>query len=279
MIWRRCTEADTNAILRISREPMGGTVRLAWGFSELRSPVDCENFRAYAVETEHGVTGCALGWDWPGGSRYLSGLRFGREMRTRPRPAFWTRAFKSILEGVSHGWTSIGAENLRARKILESGAKWLPRYEPRQKITTSFVPLAARQAGLPRSPEFEAQLGLQAAAWRHLAIVSGEGCAYRIGRLLNKAGCPGIPAPNRPIRIAYYHPSHEASVPEMRRVWREATGYDGIVVVIPEGSGRARRLAEAVPRRAWKWASILYSVSWKDQQPPPAIPDWKGIWL
>ena len=279
MIWRRSFGSDQAALLSLSKDPMGGKVRLIWGFRKLRAPEGCDKFRAYAIEREGKVAGCAFSWDWPGGHRYLSGLRFGGEMATRPRPAYWKHAFESLLENVSCAWTSIGRENRRARRILESGVKWLPRYEPRQKITTWFVPLGARQAKAGAGSFASANPALQVADWRYVAIASGKGWGYRAGRFFNACGLRGIPRPNRPIRIGYYHPSPGQSIHDMRNVCHNARGIDGIVVVLPDDSELGRRWEAAAPRMSWKWFSTLYSVSWNRNQPLPEVPQWKGLWL
>lgn len=280
MIWRRCLGAeDQNALLRLSRAPMAGKVELIWGFSKLQAPTDCDNFNAHAIECNGTVAGCALSWDWPEGKRYLSGLRFGDAMSARPRPAFWRTAFESLLENVSFAWTSIGQQNERARRMLESGVKGLPRYQPRQSITTWFVPLNVKRADATSSRRLDEELGLEAADWRHVAIASGKGWAYRAGRLWDIFGLPGIPEPKRPIRVAYYHPSPQQDIRAMRTVWWEAKGYDGIVVVLPDSSNRARRWTAAAPRMSWKWRSTLYTVSWRHDLPAPEVPPWKGLWL
>ncbi len=279
MKWRRCAVEDEQAILRLSREPMAGRINLVWGLTRLCCPKGCNSLKAYAVVSDNEITGCALGWDWPDGNRYLNGLRFSRSMNTRPTPAFWRKGFDSLMEGTDHAWTSVGIENHRARQILESGVRCIPCYRPRQKITTWFTPLSPNRANDDSAPELNKQLGIEAADWRQVLIPSGQGLAYRFGRLFNRLGCPGIPPPRQKIHLGYYTPSQNATVRDMRRIFRQIRGYDGLIISLPSDSREARITERALPRITWKWHSLLYSVSWDRNLSLPEIPRWKGIWM
>lgn len=279
MIWRKSTDTDKDALLRISQEPMAGKVRLIWGLSELRAPTHCNDFRTYTIETEGHITGCALSWNWPTASRYLSGLRFAPEMTGRPTPTFWKRAFTTMLEGVDLAWTSVGEDNQRAKRMLTSGVKWLPNYTPQQKITTWFIPLSANQRQAKPNATLDQELGIEPADWRHVAIASGSGSAYRLGRMLHMLRQPGVAAPHSRIRIGYLQPSNYQSITEMRQIIRNAYGYDGLVVILPEASELAYRWSEAAPKMTWRWHSTLYSVSWDTELAQSPTPEWKGIWL
>lgn len=280
MNWRACHDPnEREQVLRLTREPMGGKVKLVWGLETLRCPPECEHLRVYAIETQSGITGCAMAWDWPGGQRYLNGLRFGSAMSSRPRPRFWKAAFESLLEGTDHGWTSIGRENERARRVLESDASWLPRYSPRQAVTTWFVPLPRVQAETPASDALDRQLGITPLDWRHVAVASGSGLAYRVGRCLHCLGRPGIAGPGQGLRIGDYRPPPGASSRVVRSQVAAAIGYDGLIVVLPEDSEAALTWRAAAPRLVWKWHSTLYSLSWQRKAPLPPVPEWKGFWL
>ena len=272
MIWRESTVHDSEAILQLTREPMGGDIQLIWGLSELRAPDECHNFKAYCIETEGTVTGCTLSWDWPDQSRYIGGLRFGSNMANRPRPRFWKEAFESMLDGVDYAWTCIGAENNRARRMLESKFKWLPHYNKRQEITTWFVPLAKKR----RNTAPKKNDTIQIADWRHVAIASGKGISYRIGRAMQCLSFPGVPEPMQSLRLAYHQPSDHAS---QSVALKEVAGFDALILVLPTDSAAARHWQTVVPRIHWKWSSALYSVSWNRELAPPEIPNWKGIWL
>ncbi|NJK92633.1 MAG: hypothetical protein HC904_12875 [Blastochloris sp.] len=182
------------------------------------------------------------------------------------------------MDGVEHGWTCIGCDNHRARNLLESRVAWLPRYLPRQKINTWFIPLSRQQATSVPSPDRDQQLGLQPAAWRQVAVTAGRGWSYRVGRLLHRMGFPGIAPPHQPIRVAYYHPQPDHNPTQIRALTNEAAGYDGLVIVLPGESNQAKRMEKYLPRMAWNWQSTLYSVTWKAGK-LPEIPNWKGIWL
>jgi len=279
MIWRPCTPADEAAVLRLTREPMAGRIRLAWGLDQLRCPPECDRLRTYVVEDEGRVVACAMAWDWPGGQRYLSGLRFAPDFHRRPRPAFWRRAFETLLDGAGHAWTSIGKTNRRARRLLESGASWLPGYIPRQPLTTWFIPLARHRRRADPSTDLDLELGVEPLSWRHAEIVAGDGAAYRTGRLLDAFGLPGVPTPGRPMRLAEFQPRADACASSIRRRLRAARGHDGLVVVLPDGTARARHFREAAPWLAWTWHSTLFSVVTDRNSPLPEIPDWKGAWL
>lgn len=280
MNWREWDKnTDQKTLLNISREPMQGAVSLRWGLTELRCPPECNNLRGYAIETKGEITGSAMTWDWPDGSRYLSGLRFSQKMPTRPTPSFWKHAFTSILEGVDYAWTSIGADNKLARQILESNLSCLPRYHSRQEITTWFIPLSKKQREATGSMSLNQDLQLIPAHWRYVAIASGSGFFYHVGRLLNQLGRPGIPKPESKIRIAYVHPSESSKSFSLRQACRQAQGFDGLVIVLPQNSELAERWTEVAPRASWNWKSTLYSVSWKRDRTAPPIPNWKGAWL
>jgi len=278
MIWRACTPADTDAVLRLTREPMGGKIRLAWGLERLESPPDCEHLRAYLVEDRDAVVACAMSWDWPGGHRYLGGLRFADDYRARPRPKFWKQAFETLLDGTDHAWTCIGAGNTRARRLLESGASWLPTYYPRQTVTTWFIPLPqTRRNGAP--PATRDTDPVRPLDWRHAAIAAGGGAAYRFGRLLFAAGMPGVPPPYRRIRLAEFRPAPEADARSVRAQLEAARGYDALIVVLPDDSREASVFRRAAPRFAWTWRSTLYSVNRNAGGPLPQVPNWRGSWL
>ncbi len=274
MIWREATLNDTNSVLELTREPMGGGIQLIWGLNELRAPNGCDHFKAHCIETQNEVAGCVLSWNWPDDSRYLGGLRFGQNMPTRPRPRFWKNAFESLLSGVNYAWTCIGAENHRARRMLESDVNWLPTYTRRQKITTWFIPIASnrRHCASKNQPIDEAH-------WRHVAVASGKGLSYRIGRAMDRVGLPGVPAPMKPIRLAYYHPTTVEDIQLQRKLLNQINGYDAVIVVLPTDSQRAKQWAKVVPRIHWKWSSALYTVSWNKLSTDPKIPNWKGLWL
>jgi len=278
MIWRRWERYDEKAVLDLLCEPMQGKISLRWGLTGLDCPPECDHLRGYAIEVEGKVTGCAATWDWPNGSRYLNGLRFGRHMSARPTPSFWRESFRSMLEGTDCAWTSIGTENEPARRILESNLRCLPYYRERQRMVTSFVPLSRRQRLGKNCDLLDLELRLVPANWRYVSIASGRGYLYTIGRILNEIGQPGIPAPESRIRIAYFHPTEKDNAKSMRQVWREARGYDGLVVTLPRDSEMATYWAEVAPRTSWDWNSILYSVSW-NRELDVSVPSWKGAWL
>lgn len=277
MIWRECQDSDREAFLRLTREPMGGKVQLVWGLDELRCPPECENLRAYVIETSAGIVGCSMAWDWPGGHRYLSGLRLSREMKSRPRPKFTKAAFEAALTGVDHGWTSIGAGNERARGVLERDVSWMPCYTPRQAISTWFVPLPRSQAEGARDENNA--LEITPFDWRHIAVASGSGMAYRAGRILNMLGRPGIAKPGQRMRIGGFRPSLDSTPNEIRKQLSEVRGFDGLVVVLPTDSDLVKHWHKAMPRLTWEWQSTLYSISWRRDAALPTIPEWKGFWL
>ncbi|TVP77234.1 MAG: hypothetical protein EA353_10760 [Puniceicoccaceae bacterium] len=280
MNWRECRDqTEREQIIRLTCEPMEGRIQLIWGLETLRCPPECEQLRAYAIETKTDITGCAMAWDWPGAQRYLNGLRFGRAMPGRPRPHFWKTAFESLLDGADYGWTSIGLKNKRARKILESGVSWLPQYKPRQMISTWFVPLPRVQAHAPASPALDQSLGITPLDWRHVAIAAGSGLAYRCGRALHRMGRPGIPAPGHRIRVGDYRPPPEASPRKIQKDLAEVKGYDGLIIVLPDDSRAASIWRKAAPKLAWAWQSMLYTVAWQRSTALPPVPAWKGFWL
>jgi|GEM_PF-2907670 len=277
MIWRECQDTDREAILRLTREPMGGKIRLVWGLDTLRCPPECKDLRAYVIETAAGVTGCSMAWDWPGGHRYLSGLRLGSEMKSRPGSKFTKAAYESQLTGADHGWASIGNGNERVRRIMERDVSWLPLHTPRQAITTWFVPLPPSQA---KGSQNENQaLEITPLDWRHIAVASGSGLAYRAGRILNMLGRPGIAKPGHPMRIGDFRPSLDSKPNQIRSQLSQIRGFDGLVVVLPKESDSAKHWRKAMPRLTWEWQSTLYSISWRRDASPPAIPEWKGFWL
>lgn len=279
MRWRKASPEDTAALIKLSREPMDGRVQLIWGFEALQAPVDCSDFTAYAVEEDETIRGMACSWLWPNGDRYLSGLRYAVDFQQRPRPIFWKQAYQDMLADVSHAWTCIGKENTRARRILESDVSWLPHYQARQEIRTWFVPLSRSQANTPKSEELETSMHLKTSDWRHVAIASGTGLAYRTGRLSHQLGFPGIPPSGRRMRIAYYAPTAEPAPEEIRRSLSGIHGYDGLVVVLPKDSDAAKRWEVNRPRLAWTWDSTLYAVSWDKSALGETLPEWKGLWL
>ncbi len=280
MKWRECrNQTDREQVLRLTREPMGGKVKLIWGLETLCCPPECEHLRVYAVKTESGISGCAMAWDWPGGHHYLNGLRLSHDMASRPRPEFWKAAFESLLTDATHSWTSIGRENVRARRILESDVSWLPRYTARQSITTWFVPLPRSQTHHKNSVEHDRQLGITPLDGRHVAVASGSGFAYWLGRSLHRMGFRGITGPGQQIRIGDFRPPPNASTGVIRKHLAAASGYDGLVIVLPEDSEAAAAWRAAAPRLVWQWQSTLYSVSWHRESLLPPIPEWKGYWL
>lgn len=279
MIWRECTPALEKDFLQLTREPMGGEIPLVWGLETFRCPRDCHHFQPYLIQTDQGLDGCAMAWDWPGGHRYLSGLRFRDGMRARPRPAFWRTAFESLLAGVDYGWTSVGRDNHRARRVLESGAPWLPTYQPRQAISTWFVPLPSRQSNRQSESVVDADSRLTLLDWRRVAVHSGTGFRYWMGRMLHRLGRPGIPPPGTRMEIAHLQPSVGDSVTDLGSHLRALRELDGIVVVLPTDSEEAQLWRQAAPRTTWEWHSTLYSVSWTDGAPVPPVPVWKGYWL
>jgi len=279
MRWRPCKPADEAEFLCLTQEPMDGRIRLAWGLDQLRCPPGCDRFQAYVIEDEGRLVACAMAWDWPGGHRYLGGLRFAPDYGKRPRSRFWRNAFEDLLDGVDHAWTSIGKANTRARHLLESKAPWLPIYRPRQDLTSWFIPLSRSRREGKRPAETDADPGIAPLDGRFAAVRSGSGLAYRAGRLLHALGLPGISPAGRRMRLAEYRPADGIDVGTIREQLRAARGFDGLVVVLPEDSARSANFRRAVPRLAWTWESTLYSIGFDNEAPPPEIPDWKGSWL
>lgn len=280
MNWRECRDqAEQEQVIRLTREPMGGKIKLTWGLETLRCPPECDQLRVYAVGSEVEITACALAWDWPGRQRYLTGLRIGRAMTGRPRPRLWKSAFESLLANTDHAWTCIGQDNGRARRVLESDAPWLPRYTPREAITTWFVPLPRGQARATDSGALDEQLGITPLDWRHVAVASGSGLDYRLGRCLHRLGLPGIIGPGQRMRLGDYRPAPGVSPRFIRSQLASANGYDGLVVVLPTDSEAASVWRAAAPRLVWKWPTTLYSVSWHRDARLPPVPEWKGSWL
>lgn len=253
---------------------MGGDIQLIWGLNEFRAPDGCDKFKAHCIQIQDTVSGCVLSWNWPDGNRYLGGLRFGKKMPTRPRPRFWKHAFESLLDGVEFAWTCIGTENHRARRILESDVSWLPNYTKHQDITTWFVPLPHRR----RNTSATAQ-SVETANWRHVAIASGKGLPYQIGRAMHQIGLPGIPPTLKALRLAYYQPEESVTAEAQKKLLKNLCGYDALIVVLPSNSERAKQWQAIVPRIHWKWSSALYTVSWRKRSAAPDIPNWKGLWL
>lgn len=279
MIWRPCDPTDRDALLALTREPMGGSVQLVWGLEKLMSPAECSHLQVYAIETEGEVNGCAMAWDWPGGHRYLSGLRFGRNMKSRPSPKFWKQAFECLLHGTDQGWTCIGSANQRARRVLEKSVSWLPNYTPRQKITTWFIPLPSDQANAARCADHQLSGQLTPLDWRHIEIAGGSGITYQLGRFLNKIGLPGIPQPRQAIRVADYQPSPSSTPRQIRDELKQISGFDGLVVILPEGAELQKQWSLAAPRLSWTWHSTLYSLNWTSSAKLSPVPPWKGFWL
>ncbi|MGB0744121.1 MAG: hypothetical protein ACPGSB_06305, partial [Opitutales bacterium] len=212
------------------------------------------------------------------GERYLSGLRFRPDFKKRPPPSIWRQAFADMLSSADVAWTCIGKANTRARKILESGHSVFPEYRPRAELVTWFIPLPkgqtkARPEACAKTPK------LEAAEWRHVAIASGSGISYSLGRTMHIAGLPGIPSPGTPIRIAYLHVAALHGKDELVRAIKKTKGYDGIVIILEKDSEADQAWRPTAPKLSWKWESLLYQVSWNRDQPDQEIPEWKGIWL
>jgi hypothetical protein len=275
MIWREATSLDHPAVLTLSRVPMPGKIRMIWGLERVEAPPECGNLRVFVLEKESEVFGTAMIWDWPGGHRYLGGLRFSPRLTGRPPRSLWTRGYEAGLAGCEHAWTCIGSENTPARRLLLSGRRWLPRYTPRQEIRSWFIPLSTRhRRGNFVVPAHRAG-ELQTDDRRFAAIASGCGPAFCLGRLSHTLGLPGLPPPGRRLRIAHVGMDPE----QFTRSLRGLKGLDGLIVVVPKDSSLARRWKTVIPRHAAIWDSTLYSVTWAPDRPLPEIPHWKGVCL
>lgn len=283
MIWRRSMPEDHSDILSISREPMDGKIKLIWGLDRLEAPRGCHDLQVFVIEDDGKVQATACSWLWPSGDRYLSGLRFSSGFKKRPPRDIWKQAFHDMLAGTEIAWTSIGKQNTRARRLLASKQSYLPHYRPRAELTTWFVPLPDKQRRASHQKDDRisdtGHIGLEAAEWRHVAIASGSGLSYLAGRSMHKLGLPGIPAPGRRMKLAYLDPRICESSLEMKDIITQATGWDGIVVVLEKASVLGREWRTCAPKLSWQWESTLYQVSWDANQADQAIPDWKGIWL
>lgn len=257
MNWRPATQADIGEILRLSREPMPGPLKLVWGFSALQAPPGCSDLRVFIAEKEGLLLATAMTWALPDGSRYLAGLRFSPAMTGRPGREHWTRGYRDVLEGVDFAWTSIGRDNHTARRLLERGARWLPAYLPRQELTTCFLPL---QRGAGQTPEEELRArDLTPLPHRYAALADISGPLHRLARLFRL-----LPSPGRELKLL------AAPRPVSTRGLR---GYDGLILVYP--AERPPKL----PLRHATWHSILYQVHWNPAQPSVPLPHLHAAWL
>jgi len=255
--WRPATPADTEALLQLSREPMPGNIQLVWGFRTLAAPPGCSDLRVFLAETNGQPLALAMTWVWPGGARYLASLRLSSAMRGRPGREHWTQGYRDVLDGTDFAWTSIGRDNLPARRLLERGASWLPRYVPRLDLTTWFLPLP-RGTGHTPGAELAAR-GLTPRPHRHAAIVGGHGFSYAIARALRL-----LPPPGQELRLL------SATTPVSTRDLR---GYDGLLVVFPADK------APHPPFRCGTWHSTIYQVQWNPDLPPAPLPALEAAWL
>jgi hypothetical protein len=281
MILRDAVPGDTPAVLELSRLPMPGKISLIWGLHSLSPPPECGNLHTVVVERDGKVAAAAMRWDWPNGDRYLGGLRLGPELRGRlPRP-LWTRGYEAGLEGVEHAWTSIGAENLPARRLLvdSSGSRThrsgLPCYTPRQEIRSWFVPLSGRHRRKRADAAESLLTGLCPDDHRYAAVAAGGGLLYGLARLTYSLGLPGLPPPGKRIRIAHADMPPEQFASARRNV----NGLDGLIITTPKDCALAEQWRSILPRYAVAWDSTLYSVHWDPEAALPPVPAWKGYWL
>jgi len=270
VIWRDLQSADLDQALKLSRTPMGGTIQTSWGFREFRCPNGCSDLLVGVVESNTRVVGMAMRWRWPDGSPYLSGLRVAPDLNTKPPRSIWTQAYQTLLKDREVAWTTVGEENRRARRLLEKGCTWLPRYIPRMSLTTVCAPLAASQRRKPAGHTLN-RCGVEVADHRRLEIPGGKGLGYRVGRWSYRLGRPGIPPPGVPIRLGFLEPKGPEPLTVFSDVLSQIHGLDALAMVLP---GEIEKTS-----LHWNsWKSILYQVHWTDKQ-EVSIPEWKGIWL
>lgn len=283
MIWRDAQADEGPAIVALSREPMPGRIQLIWGLATLAPPAACTCFRVYVLEDEGRIIGTAMTWDWPGGHRYLAGLRFAADLKARPPRALWTEGYRTVLEGCTHAWTSIGADNHRTRRLLLSGRPWLPAYRPCQALRSWYIPLPARNRRPANADQISINDDCIDASQRYVAVAAGRGVFFRAARLAYELGLPGWPRARTRIRIAhvnvfFQHPSDE-EVDRIRTIVHSARGIDGLVLTLPAESALAHDWARCAPAYCPTWDSTLFSVTWSPEVPLPELPAWKGAWL
>ncbi len=276
-------DCDESAILNIMQEPMKGNISWSFGFTDLSAPPECSELDGFGIEVDGDLMGCFLRWNWPNGDRYLAGLRFSHGMPVRPTPRFWKLGFERILDGVAYAWTSIGADNQKARKMLEHEASWLPNYYPCQGITTWFIPSRSNSSNGKDVAGMSGPIELVPGDFRYVAVSSGSGMTYYIGRMLHLTGFRGIPPPGERIHIAYVKVREGIPAPEasqaLSKLCASAHGYDGLVIAAPSDAEFAIEWEKSAPGYAWKWLSQLYCVSWDKLDTVPTIPRWNAWWL
>lgn len=281
--WDECDESE---LIAITQEPMRGKIDFSFGLSRLSPPPDCTDLGGYGIDEQGSLVGCFLYWNWPTGptgDRYLAGLRLCQNLSVRPTPRLWKAGFELVMDEAPWAWTSIGLDNHQARRILEHNATWLPVYHPCQKITTWFVPLRPGMRSTQVIPEAAWKESLVEGDFRHVAIESGSGFAYHLGRALHRMGLPGIPEPGKRMRIVYANlpdsmPADDAAR-RLNHLCKSVRGYDGFVIALPNDSDLASKWQQCAPGMSWKWESQLYCVSWKELDQLPPVPQWKAWWL
>lgn len=258
MIWRPITPAGTESVLRLTREPMPGSLQLVWGLRKLCAPPGCRDLRVYVVEAEGEVVATAMTWVWPDGGRYLGGLRFSSSMRGRPGRDLWKQGYQEAMKGVDFAWTSIGRDNQNTRRLLERNADWLPTYLPRLELSTGYIPL---RRGYGRTSEAElGKRGLIPLTHRHAALSGGSGLYYHLARL-----CRLVPPVGKELQLL------AATQP---LATKDLRGYDGLIIVYPTATP-----PPGLPRLRATWHSTLYQVQWDRDVPLAPLPQIHGAWL